>query len=216
MFLENVLEENMLLGGGKNKEYFVLSFSNCRDSITMWSEFGNETGYNIGFDSKKLIDRIEEISPIEYHGFVLYEMDEQKRVVRRILRESIPNEMHLSFSDIIAAGVRNRKSDVYRKACKKFQKITAVYAMFFKYIAFCEEQEYRFIFKKKSPVQYREKDGFMIPYIQIKLTGKLLPIREIVVAPQNHIDLARKGIEYMIAEKGYEAQVSLSNINLRY
>ena len=79
MFLENVLEENMLLGGGKNKEYFVLSFSNCRDSITMWSEFGNETGYNIGFDSKKLIDRIEEISPIEYHGFVLYEMDEQKR-----------------------------------------------------------------------------------------------------------------------------------------
>ena len=216
MFLENVLEENMLLGGGKNKEYFVLSFSNCRDSITMWSEFGNETGYNIGFDSKKLIDRIEEISPIEYHGFVLYEMDEQKRVVRRILRESIPNEMHLSFSDIIAAGVRNRKSDVYRKACKKFQKITAVYAMFFKYIAFCEEQEYRFIFKKKSPVQYREKDGFMIPYIQIKLTDKLLPIREIVVAPKNHIDLARKGIEYMIAEKGYEAQVSLSNINLIY
>ena len=56
----------------------------------------------------------------------------------------------------------------------------------------------------------------MIPYIQIKLTGKLLPIREIVVAPKNHIDLARKGIEYMIAEKGYEAQVSLSNINLRY
>ena len=216
MFLENVLEENMLLGGGKNKEYFVLSFSNCRDSITMWSEFGNETGYNIGFDSKKLIDRIEEISPIEYHGFVLYEMDEQKRVVRRILRESIPNEMHLSFSDIIAAGVRNRKSDVYRKACKKFQKITAVYAMFFKYIAFCEEQEYRFIFKKKSPVQYREKGGFMIPYIQIRLTGKLLPIMEVVVAPKNHIDLARKGIEYMMAEKGYKIQVFLSNINLRY
>ncbi len=216
MFLEDVLEENMLLGGGKNREYFVLSFSNCRDSITMWSEFGNETGYNIGFDSKKLIDRIEEINTIEYHGFVLYEMNDQKKVVRRILSESIPNEMQLSFPDIIESGVRNRKSDVYRKACKKFQKITAVYAMFFKHNAFREEQEYRFIFKKKSPVWYREKDGFMIPYIKIKLTGKLLPIREIVVAPKNHIDLARKGMEYMMAEKGYEAQVSLSNINLRY
>lgn len=216
MFLEDVLEENMLLGGGKNKEYFVLSFSNCRDSITMWSEFGNETGYNIGFDSKKLIDRIEEMNTIEYHGFALYEMDEQKRVVRRILSESIPNEMRLSFLEIVEEGVRNRKSDVYRKACKKFQKITAVYTMFFKHSAFREEQEYRFIFKKKSPVQYREKDGFMIPYIQIKLTGKLLPIKEIVVAPKNHIDLARKGMEYMMAENGYEAQVSLSNINLRY
>ncbi|MCI6888220.1 MAG: hypothetical protein MR868_13415 [Lachnospiraceae bacterium] len=146
----------------------------------------------------------------------LYEMEEQKRVVRRILSESIPNEMRLSFSEIIEEGVRNRRSDVYRKACKKFQKITAVYAMFFKHSAFREEQEYRFIFNKKSPVQYREKDGFMIPYIQIKLTGKLLPIKEIMVAPKNHIDLARKGMEYMMAEKGYEAQVSLSNINLRY
>ncbi len=45
---------------------------------------------------------------------------------------------------------------------------------------------------------------------------KLLPIKEIVVAPKNHIDLAKKGMEYMLAEKGYDAQVSLSNINLRY
>lgn len=37
---------------------------------------------------------------------------------------------------------------------------------------------------------------------------KLLPIKEIVVAPKNHIDLAKKGMEYMIAEKGYDAQVS--------
>ena len=52
--------------------------------------------------------------------------------------------------------------------------------------------------------------------MQIQLTDKLLPIKEIVVAPKNHIDLAKKGMEYMIAEKGYDAQVSLSNINLRY
>ena len=35
MFLRDVLEEAVFLAGGKNKEYFVLSFSNCRDSITM-------------------------------------------------------------------------------------------------------------------------------------------------------------------------------------
>ena len=46
----------------------------------MWSEFGNETGYNIGFDSKRLIARIEENNTIEYHGLVLYEMEEQKKI----------------------------------------------------------------------------------------------------------------------------------------
>ena len=96
------------------------------------------------------------------------------------------------------------------------QKIPEIYAMFFKNSAFREEQEYRFIFKKKGTGLYREKDGFLIPYVQIQLTDKLLPIKEIVVAPKNHIDLAKKGMEYMIAEKGYDAQVSLSNINLRY
>ena len=143
-------------------------------------------------------------------------MEEQKKIVRRILNEGIPNEMQLSFSEIIEAGAKNRDCEEYKKACRKFQKITAIYAMFFKNSAFREEQEYRFIFKKKGTGLYREKDGFLIPYAQIQLTDKLLPIKEIVVAPKNHIDLAKKGMEYMIAEKGYDAQVSLSNINLRY
>lgn len=69
MFLKDVLEEKVFLDGGRNKEYFILSFSKCRDSITMWSEFGNKTGYNIGFDGKKIIKRIEEDNIIEYHGF---------------------------------------------------------------------------------------------------------------------------------------------------
>ena len=55
--------------------------------------------------------------------------------------------------------------------------------------------------QKKGTGLYREKDGFLIPYVQIQLTDKLLPIKEIVVAPKNHIDLAKKGMEYMIAEK---------------
>ena len=61
---------------------------------------------------------------------------------------------------------------------------------------------------------YREKDGFLIPYIQ--LSEKRLPVKEIMVAPQNHIDLAQKGMEYMMAEKGYSVTVELSNIKLRY
>ena len=218
MFLEDVLEESILLSGGKNKEYFVLSFSNCRDSITMWSEFGNKTGYNIGLDSHRIIERIEENNTIEYHGFVLYEPEEQKRAVKRIFDRSIPEEMQMSFEELIEAGAKDRNNADYQKMCRKFQRITAVYAMFFKHSAFKEEQEYRFIFKRKkeTEVLYREKDGFIIPYIEIQLSDSLLPVQEIMVAPKNHVDLAKKGMKYMLKEKGYEVEVYLSEIHLRY
>ena len=216
MFLKDVLEEKVFLDGGRNKEYFILSFSKCRDSITMWSEFGNKTGYNIGFDGKKIIKRIEEDNIIEYHGFVLYEKAHQKEAIRKILNTDLPEELEMSFSNIIEAGAKNRNNEIYRKACRKFQKIAAVYAMFFKHSAFKEEEEYRFIFKKKAEVLYREKDGFLIPYIEIPLSNRLLPVKEIVIAPKNHIDLAKKGVEYMMKEKGYEVEIRLSDISLRY
>lgn len=217
MFLKDVIEEQALISGGK-KDYFVLSFSQRRDSITMWSEFGNRTGYNIGFQSGLIIERIEEYNQIDYHGFVIYDPDEQKKIVKRIMNSYLAEEMDMSFNEILKLGSRDRKNSIYRKACQKFQRMTAVYAMFFKNEAFQEEQEYRFVFKKQkdTEVLFREKDGFMIPYIKIQLSGKALPVQEIVVAPQNHIDLAQKGMEYMMLEEGYKVKVVLSNIKLRY
>lgn len=72
MFIEDVMEESVLLDGGENTDYFVLSFSNCRDSITMWEQFANRTGYNIAFSSDDIVKRIGEENKIEYHGFVVY------------------------------------------------------------------------------------------------------------------------------------------------
>ena len=211
----NVIEESILLSGGRNHDYFVLSFSTCRDSITMWSEFGSRTGYNIGFDSSEIIKRINENNIIDYHGFVIYDVDQQKQAVKDILTNYLPQKLQMEFLDIIRLDANN---SIYQEACALFQKMTAVYAMFFKNIAFNEEQEYRFIFKKRKETQvlYREKDGFMIPYIKIQLSNELLPVQEIVIAPKNHIDLAKKGMEYMMLEKGYNINVSLSNISLRY
>lgn len=218
MFLLDVLEETTFLTGGKNREYFVLSFSKCRDSITMWSEFGSKTGYNIGLRSEDIILRIAENSDIDYHGFVIYEPGQQKKLLRRILCEYIPEYLQMSFDEILEAGVRNHEDADYQKACRKFQKVAAVYAMFFKHESFAQEEEYRFVFKKPKDrrVHFREKDGFMIPFIEVPLSEENLPIEEIVVAPQNHIDLAKSGMEYMLRTKGYHVEVSLSDIKLRY
>ena len=51
---------------------------------------------------------------------------------------------------------------------------------------------------------------------QLQRSEGNLPIEEIMVALQNHIDLAKSGMEYMLRTKGYTASVALSNIKLRY
>lgn len=218
MFLEDVLEETAIATGGRNREYFVLSFSTCRDSITMWSEFGSKTGYNIGFDCKSIIRRIEEENVVDYHGFVVYDPKEQQKLIQKILNNYLTAATGLSLKQILETGAKNRQEPVYQRACSRFQKVAAVYAMFFKHEGFSQEQEYRFVFKKQTDtdVKFREKDGFLIPYIEICLSKERLPVKEIVIAPQNHIDLAKNGMEYMMKNKGYQVKVSLSNIKLRY
>ena len=202
----------------KSREYFVLSFSRCRDSITMWSEFGNKTGYNIGFQSDKIIARIEDAAEIAYDGLVVYDTKKQKQLIRRVICNYLPSLFRMPLDEILNAGSQDRQDSNYRKACRKFQKTVEVYSMFFKHEGFAEEQEYRFVFKKQknTAVHFRAKDGFLLPYIEIPLSEGLLPIEEIMIAPQNHIDLAKSGIEYMLYTKGYHAEVSLSNIKLRY
>ena len=215
---EMFLKDSIYAGREKSREYFVLSFSKCRDSITMWSEFGNKTGYNIGFRSYEIIARIEEAAEIAYHGLVVYDGKKQKQLIRKNICNYLPNLFRMPLDEVLDMGRRNRKDGTYQKACRKFQRTADVYAMFFKHGGFAEEQEYRFIFKKQkdTKVYFRAKDGFMLPYIEILLSEKNLPVEEIMIAPQNHIDLAKSGMEYMLYTKGYEAEVSLSNIKLRY
>lgn len=218
MFLEDVLKEHLLLNSGKSRDYFVLSFSSCPDSITMWSEFGNKTGYNIGLNGRQITERIKEKNDIEYHGFVIYDVEQQKQIIRRIISTYIPELLDAPFIKILEAGAKDRECHIYQKACRKFFRMTSLYAMFFKHEAFAQEKEYRFVFKRQNDtvVHFREKDGFLIPYIEVPLSEELLPVKRIMVAPQNHIDLAKNGMEYMMKNKGYQVEVVLSDIKLRY
>lgn len=131
----------------------------------------------------RIIEAVCEANVIDYHGFVIYDPEQQKRLIRKIISDYLPELFQTPFERILEAGEKNPEDQVYRKACRKFQKIAAVYAMFFKHEAFREEN---------------------------------LPVKEIMVAPQNHIDLAKKGMEYMMKSKGYRVPVHLSDIKLRY
>ena len=204
----------------RRQNHYVISFSTNADSITLWAEFGDSTGYNIGFRGCEMIKMLEDSHALLTHGKVIYSQNEQKGIVRNLLTEIIPKKMGYSFEDVMEMSVKGGRCAEYEKLCKKFLKAISTYALFFKQEEFAAEEEYRVVFKSEEDdkILFREREGFLLPYllIQLKEKNQQLPVHSVTVAPKNHVDLSKKGMEIYLESLGYDTKVELSKIKLRY
>ena len=55
----------------------------------------------------------------------------------------------------------------------------------------------------------------LLPYIEVT-AGSALPLRQITVAPKNHVDLAERGMAQFAGSPGYDVPVVLSRLKLRF
>ncbi|MCR4902565.1 MAG: DUF2971 domain-containing protein [Butyrivibrio sp.] len=204
----------------RKADYYVISFSTDPDSITLWSEFGNQTGYNIGFNAGELIKRIEKEREIFCHGYVIYDYETQKEIISSLLFKRIPSKIGKNFEDIMNSKILHGDCKEFDELCKRFRSIVSIYALFFKQQEFEAEREYRIVFRncKYDELMFRERDGFLMPFIKVgHINEELMPITSITVAPKNHVDLARKGAEKYLEHMGYKnPTVYLSKLKLRY
>jgi hypothetical protein len=153
-------------------EYYLVSFSTSPDSLTLWSEFGDKTGYNLEFDGRKIRDRIMKNTLIFCDGFVVYDREEQKNCLRRLIIEQIPRELGKSFGDILDTYLPGGSS-LFGEYKLTLQKTIALYALFFKQTAFASEKEYRFVFRDPpNQIKFREQNGFLLPYIVIDCSAE--------------------------------------------
>ncbi len=198
--------------------FFITSFSDDPDSITLWAEFGDKTGYNLEFNSAELIERITNKRKIVYHGYLIYSWEEQKEIIRELLFKKVPERMAMSFKEIMYCAENDEDVACFNKLCKEFINIMAIYSLFFKQEEFAAEQEYRMVFIEDDPekILFRAKDGFLMPYITIDVNGEKDYVKKITVAPKNHVDLAKAGMELFTKHYGYDVEVVLSKIQLRY
>ena len=203
----------------KRHDTFVLSLSTDKDSITLWSEFGEQTGYSVAFDGEKLIDEIDKAQEIYCHGCCIYSETLQDELVHNLITQQIPVKEGMSFPEIMNEAMHDEDCKVFQDYCHRLHKILNAYAMFFKQQEFEAEKEYRIVFRNpdKKKILFREKEGFLLPYIVIDLSDqKRLPLSRITVAPKNHTDLARKGMIQYLDSLGYDVPVELSRLKLRY
>jgi hypothetical protein len=195
----------------KNLNIFAFSLTENPDLLPLWNNYGADEGCNIGIDAPKFFKQTFN-SEIAFVGKVVYEEDQQKRIVIEVIEKllNLVREKGLSdesFSNIILFTF-------------------ATLGCFIKHPAFTCEEEFRFIFIPKSDehIHFRVSRGAFIPFIKVPVyaldseTGeeKLL-VRRITIGPRTKLDIVKSGLEFYLSVKKLEwIELCTSNAPLRF
>ncbi len=218
-------------------DVFSLSFTRDRDSLDMWRGYGKNSGICIGFD----INKCDSLPGIALVLKEQYKKDTENKSLEEIAPK---NERFFSafnviydnklkealIADVLDIGLKFYKKNVIKEQALQFMTDSLFFAFpFLKNNGFKNEKECRFIdnipvdshLNKSSNIQYRERNGIILPYIKYQIVDRSCkpilkwPISEIIVGPclrQN--DLANS-IKYFLLKQGYSElanKVVLSDI----
>ena len=96
----------------------------------------------------------------------------------------------------------------------------------FKHECYATEQEYRFVFyrPRKKPdnlrnalpgIQYRNQNGVLIPYIELRIINGNDYLKEVLVSPFIKEDNAESTVKDYLMECGYDCEVRKSELPVR-
>lgn len=217
-FIDDDILKNYL-----NEEY-IMAFSTDRDNLTLWGNYSQLAGYNIGFDREMLVSNIKKNnrrtkSYYNYiiEGKVIYLSDEEKaNVVSNLINEIYSDFKKENVDDIVIT--------------KVIITHLILISNFIKHVAMSQEQEYRILLIKvsnESTLNSNEKlvkskirvcGNSLIPYIAVPIDTKA-SLKNITIGPTNNMDISPKGIIYLLRKRGLcecLSMVKKSNITLRY
>ena len=88
------------------------------------------------------------------------------------------------------------------------------YAPLFKDSSFKEEWEWRIISMNPINLTFRQGKSFLVPYLEIDLCdeGEHVKVKEVVVGPTPHMELAMKACELFLRQHKAESKVTASVI----
>lgn len=215
---------------------YILSLTENKDSLALWSNYSNYDGYNLAFNCDyfqniftekkyRFINRDEESILLNeredflwYFGEVIYNQEYQENIIKE----------RIEF-------LYNLYKRFYKFKDEEDFKCLIVYVLyniayistFFKDESFKEEQEHRLVFRiinkniKKQIIKHRISNRVFIPYIELDLSENRregnLPIEKITIGPKNNLDIAEIGLKSFLESEGYyNINIKKSKIPLRY
>lgn len=202
----------------RNKlEYFTTSFSTESDNLTLWNNYAkgkNYTGYNIGFDKKKLIDEMTENKYLPIFGSVIYDKQKQIKIIHAIFKK---------WNMLFNRALKCKKTNEVKLFDILFELIDvlSIVSIFFKNPQFKNEHEYRIVIvnafgvENSKPTNVVEKNGLFVPYLEYKFSKE--SVTSINIGPTFDENIFYTSTNRMLLNFGYEdKEVCRSKIPLRY
>ena len=202
----------------RNKlEYFTTSFSTESDNLTLWNNYAkgkNYTGYNIGFDKKKLIDEMTENKYLPVFGSVIYDKQKQIKIIHAIFKK---------WNMLFNRALKCKKTNEVKLFDILFELIDvlSIVSIFFKIPQFKNEHEYRIVIvnafgvENSKPTKVVEKNGLFVPYLEYKFSKG--SVTSINIGPTFDENIFYTSTNRMLLNFGYEdKEVCRSKIPLRY
>ena len=202
----------------RNKlEYFTTSFSTESDNLTLWNNYAkgkNYTGYNIGFDKKKLIDEMTENKYLPVFGSVIYDKQKQIKIIHAIFKK---------WNMLYNRALKCKKTNEVKLFDILFELIDvlSIVSIFFKNPQFKNEHEYRIVIvnafgvENSKPTKVVEKNGLFVPYLEYKFSKE--SVTSINIGPTFDENIFYTSTNRMLLNFGYEDKdVCRSKIPLRY
>ncbi|WP_297422765.1 DUF2971 domain-containing protein [Clostridium sp.] len=206
----------------KLKNAYILSLSKNKDSLTLWGNYSNNEGYNLGFKKDDLIYNFARSTQNQYNfpinGQVLYKSLPDKNEVK-----------NSQNSEIIKYYYNCKKYNVDKtKMISALIEIIVYIGLFIKQECFAQEEEYRIVFVRNEEgekdefslgwdfkTNFKVKENAFIPYIKVPFNNS--DIKSIMIGPNNNSDIALDGLNRLLEYNKYNIdKVEKSEIPLRY
>lgn len=202
----------------RNKlEYFTTSFSTESDNLTLWNNYAkgkNYTGYNIGFDKRKLISEMTENNYLPVFGSVIYDKQKQVKIIHAIFKK---------WNMLFNRALKCKKTNEVKLFDILFELIDvlSIVSIFFKNPQFKNEHEYRIVIvnafgaENSKQTKVVEKNGLFVPYLEYSFSKDA--VTSINIGPTFEENIFYTSTNRMLLNFGYEdKQVFRSKIPLRY
>ena len=198
-------------------EYFTTSFSTESDNLTLWNNYAkgkSYTGYNIGFDKKKLISEMTDNGYLPIYGSVIYDEKKQEKIIHAIFKK---------WNMMYERALKSKKNSEAKLSDIMYQliDILSIVSIFFKNPQFQNEHEYRIVMvntfgsSSSKPTGVVEKNGLFVPYLEYKFEKD--SVKSINIGPTFEENIFYTSTNRMLLNFGYhDIEVFRSKIPLRY
>jgi hypothetical protein len=181
------------LEGIQDINIFAVCFCQNSDLLSQWRGYaGGRYGYAIGFDTDQLMQTADKDRFIL--GPCIYDTAVQRQIIDEAVADCIQRE--LSTTTKASWGFHGPLADVLFRC-----------GVFFKDPAFADEMEWRLIspivLYGNEMIQFRTGHSMITPYYKLSIKHEDgLPIRQVMVGPCPHMELAKSAITSLLIQHG--------------